>query len=307
MSVIVLVLLWIAGALAAPARADSGVWAVTVGAGVDVAPAGYAHPEWLADASWLRGRVGAPDVRVVALTPVDEFERGHVPGAVQIDWPDLEVTDTSDASLARWRGEVEGKLTRLGIAPGDTVVAYDGGTLFAARLWWVLRQLGHDDVRVLDGGFPAWVTAGGAIETAGSWIGYSPDDPYAGTADADLLAQVPEVAAVLGDPAVAIVDARSADEYAAGHVPGAVNLPQAELASRLGELPRDRALLLVCQAGARSLRAAQFLAQVGFTRVTNVRGGTGAWAAAGLALETAALPHEPAADGATQRRRTPAA
>lgn len=89
-----------------------------------------------------------------------------------------------------------------------------------------------------------------------------------------------------------LLDVREPAEYATGHVPGAVNLPQAELANRLGELPRDRALLVICQAGARSLRAAQFLAQVGFTRVTNVRDGTGAWAAAGLPLEM------PSGDGA---------
>jgi len=94
-----------------------------------------------------------------------------------------------------------------------------------------------------------------------------------------------------------VLDVREPREYAAGHVPGAVNLPQAELASRLGELPRDRALLLVCQAGARSLRAAQFLAQVGFTRVTNVRGGTGAWAAAGLPLSVPGSDRDAEGDG----------
>ena len=78
-----------------------------------------------------------------------------------------------------------------------------------------------------------------------------------------------------------LVDVREPEEYAHGHVPGAINIPQAELASRLAELPRDRPLLAICQGGVRSLRAAQFLQQVGFGRAVSVRGGTEAWLAAG--------------------------
>jgi rhodanese-related sulfurtransferase len=81
-----------------------------------------------------------------------------------------------------------------------------------------------------------------------------------------------------------VVDVREPDEYGTGHVPGARNLPQADLASRLDELPRDRPLLLVCQTGVRSMRAARFLAQAGYPRVASVRGGTAAWIAAGGAL-----------------------
>jgi glyoxylase-like metal-dependent hydrolase (beta-lactamase superfamily II)/rhodanese-related sulfurtransferase len=82
-----------------------------------------------------------------------------------------------------------------------------------------------------------------------------------------------------------LVDVRERSEYAAGHIPGALSLPQAELATRLDELPRDRPLLMICQAGARSLRAAQFLRQVGYSRVASLSGGTGGWAEAGLPLE----------------------
>ena len=56
----------------------------------------YVRPEWLADAGWLREHLANPRVRVVALTPADAYEAAHIPGAVQIDWPDLEVIDTSD-------------------------------------------------------------------------------------------------------------------------------------------------------------------------------------------------------------------
>jgi len=81
-----------------------------------------------------------------------------------------------------------------------------------------------------------------------------------------------------------VLDVREPEEYAQGHVPGAINLPQAELASRLEELPHDRTLLTMCRSGSRSLRAAQFLKQVGFNRVASVKGGTEAWRAVGKQL-----------------------
>ena len=86
-------------------------------------------------------------------------------------------------------------------------------------------------------------------------------------------------------PEALAVDVREPVEYARGHVPGALNLPQADLADRLEELPRDRPLLLICQGGYRSLRAAQFLKQMGFEQVGSVSGGTAAWSEAGKPLD----------------------
>jgi rhodanese-related sulfurtransferase len=76
-------------------------------------------------------------------------------------------------------------------------------------------------------------------------------------------------------------------------VPGAINIPQAEIASRLGELPRDRRVLVICQLGMRSLRSAQFLKQAGFTQVATVTGGTSAWIGAGRPLVTGEMPVKP--------------
>src|SRR5579864_551433 len=81
-----------------------------------------------------------------------------------------------------------------------------------------------------------------------------------------------------------LLDVREPEEYEQGHVPGAINLPQADLVSRLDELPHNCPLALICRSGARSLRAAQFLRQVGFEQVMNVQGGTEAWRAAGKPL-----------------------
>src|SRR5579884_942210 len=95
-------------------------------------------------------------------------------------------------------------------------------------------------------------------------------------------------------PGALVLDVREPEEYRHGHVPGAVNLPQGDLASRMDELPQDRPLLVICQGGYRSLRAARFLAQMGFQNVASVRGGTEAWQAAGNATDAdadAARPH----------------
>jgi glyoxylase-like metal-dependent hydrolase (beta-lactamase superfamily II)/rhodanese-related sulfurtransferase len=87
-----------------------------------------------------------------------------------------------------------------------------------------------------------------------------------------------------------LIDVREPEEYLMGHAAGAVNIPQADLATRLSELPTDRPLMILCQVGHRSVRAAQFLKQVGFTRVVNVVGGTSAWSRAGHPLVTGELP-----------------
>jgi glyoxylase-like metal-dependent hydrolase (beta-lactamase superfamily II)/rhodanese-related sulfurtransferase len=101
---------------------------------------------------------------------------------------------------------------------------------------------------------------------------------------------VPEVAIADGPRFIAehrplILDVREPNEYAAYHIPGAVSVPQCQLASRLEEIPRDRELLVVCQSGLRSTRATRFLRQQGYTRATNLRGGSGGWKDHGLPVE----------------------
>jgi thiosulfate/3-mercaptopyruvate sulfurtransferase len=119
----------------------------------------------------------------------------------------------------------------MGVAADTNVVAYDrSGGMYAARLWWMLRWIGHDAVTVLDGGLAAWIAAGGAVETGAAAeraaghlvIG----EPRVGQVDpAALRAQI-------GRPPRLIVDARAADRFrgenetldpVGGHIPGARN------------------------------------------------------------------------------------
>ena len=86
--------------------------------------------------------------------------------------------------------------------------------------------------------------------------------------------------------AVTLIDVREPEEFAHGHIPGAINIPQAEIATRFDEIPRDRPVAAICHAGYRSYRTAQFLVQQGIADVLSVRGGTEAWRESGYTLET---------------------
>lgn len=79
-----------------------------------------------------------------------------------------------------------------------------------------------------------------------------------------------------------VVDVREPDEYAAGHVPGAINVPLGQVGEWAQDRPKDEAMLVICQSGRRSLKASQELAARGFTRVTNVEGGFRAWKERGM-------------------------
>jgi rhodanese-related sulfurtransferase len=75
-----------------------------------------------------------------------------------------------------------------------------------------------------------------------------------------------------------VLDVREPWECKLAHLPGTVDIPMGEVPQRLGELPRDREIVVMCHGGVRSLRVAQFLAQNGFSRLANLTGGIHAWA-----------------------------
>ncbi len=166
------------------------------------------------------------------------YRAGHIPGASYLDLDD-DLSDMRDAP-ARGRHPLPtaeafaAAAGRAGIGAGVLVVAYDDAmTGGGARLWWLLRHFGHDNVAVLDGGFPAWhgpLEAGDPAITAATFTARERTDDSM-TAD--------EIHARLGDPRLAIVDARAPARFTgepsdepmanldpvAGHIPGAVNMP----------------------------------------------------------------------------------
>lgn len=87
---------------------------------------------------------------------------------------------------------------------------------------------------------------------------------------------ITELKTLLDTETINLIDVRETDEFAAGHVPVAINLPLSELVSRYTELDTDKPYHIICQMGGRSVQACAFLASEGYD-VTNVNGGTGAW------------------------------
>jgi thiosulfate/3-mercaptopyruvate sulfurtransferase len=161
------------------------------------------------------------------------YAAGHVPGAVYAHL---------DRDLAGPRTGTNGRhplpdaqalartLGTWGIGPGVQVVAYDQDAgMYASRLWWLLRWLGHDPVAVLDGGFAQWTREGRPVETG--VVTPAPAD-FRGEPRSGWTRSAAEVLAALDRPGTRLVDARAPDRFAgenetidkaAGHIPGAVN------------------------------------------------------------------------------------
>lgn len=190
------------------------------------------------------------------------YRQGHIPGAryLHLDH-DLAgpVTPQSGRHPLPDPETLAGKLAAVGVSTGTQVVAYDDAAgAFAARLWWLLRWLGHSQVAVLDGGWQRWLRESRLVSVE------IPANAARGNlrahADRSLWRDAGQVLAQTRAGAGRLFDARAPERFrgevepidpVAGHVPGAVNLPYAENVSENG-----------CFKSAEALRA-RFLSALG--------------------------------------------
>ncbi len=168
------------------------------------------------------------------------YDAGHIAGAVFANLDqDLSGAKYDDMGVFRGRhplpktDDLLMALRRFGIGNATQVVAYDAhGGMFAARLWWLLRSIGHANVAVLDGGLAAWTAAGHSLQTEpvpnpiGNIVAQT-----ALTSQVDVAAIVRNLNADAGQK-LQVVDARAADRFrgenetidpTGGHIPGAKN------------------------------------------------------------------------------------
>lgn len=216
----------------------------------------------LIDVPWLARHLDDPAVVIVDCRfDLAKPEAGraaygeaHVPGSVYLDL-DRDLSGPKQAHGGRHplpdRDAFCERLGRLGIDGTVTVAAYDtplNGVTPAARLWWMLRYLGHDRVYVLDGGWPAWVAA---REPVSREIPSRAVRRFVPHPRRELAVDIERVRRIAAEGGAHLVDSRAPERYrgevepldpVAGHVPGAVNLPWTEILDAQGRL-RPRAAL----------------------------------------------------------------
>ena len=193
----------------------------------------------LVTADWLSENISDPNVRVFEVS-VDPglYERGHIPGALNLNWH-TDLVDTVRRDLVS-RENFEALLQKAGVDADDTIVLYgDNNNWFAAWGAWVFDIYGLSDVKLLDGGRKLWEARGLPLDTA--LPEYAATD-FALSGDArPLRARLVDVLAVVeGQTKASLVDIRGPKEYngeifapegvqelsiRAGHIPGAVNVP----------------------------------------------------------------------------------
>ncbi|MDH5180931.1 MAG: sulfurtransferase [Gammaproteobacteria bacterium] len=196
------------------------------------------------DSNTLAGHLNRPDWRVIDCrfdlfkpsAGLAAYQAGHIPGALYANLnQDLSgpVTPTSGRHPLPDVEVFVQKLGEWGITPTTQVVVYDGQTgALAARLWWMLRWVGHRHVAVLDGGLQDWQSQTRPLETASCTY---PATVYPAHIDDACRLSVDEVENGLANSGIVLIDARDPGRFAgtadepldkmAGHIPGSVNLP----------------------------------------------------------------------------------
>jgi thiosulfate/3-mercaptopyruvate sulfurtransferase len=213
----------------------------------------YSKPDALVSTEWLAQHLSAPDVRVVDATYFlpgsdrdarAEYNERHIPGAVFFDIEEISDTSSSLPHMLPAPEKFTSRVRKLGLGDGVRIVVYDThGLMSAARVWWMFRVFGHRDVAVLDGGLPKWIAEGRPLEDL-------PPMPrerqFTARLNSFLVREADQMKDNLTSGRDQIVDARASGRFTgaeadfwpgrrAGHIPGSLNLPFADMLN-----PADR-------------------------------------------------------------------
>jgi len=214
---------------------------------------GFAHPEYLVSTDWLAQHLRDPDL--VILDPTThlipnpdttfdvvparkEFEEGHIPGAQFVDLR-IDFSDTSQQLrfMRQAPEDFAAAIGRFGVGEHTKVIVYSSTNIqWASRVWWLLREFGHDNAAVLDGGFAKWKREGRPVETGPS----TPRPPHVFKVRQvrNLMADASEVLGAVGDTAICTLNALRPEQHAGsggntygrpGRIKGSVNLPAGDL------------------------------------------------------------------------------
>lgn len=262
--------------------------------------------------AWLAAHLDAPDVRVVDASwhlpgaqrdARAEYLAGHIPGAVFFDIDEISDTTSPLPHMAPPPEKFASRVKRLGLGDGARIVIYDSTGIFSApRAWWLFRLMGHEDVRVLDGGLPKWTAEGRPLEDMPP---VARERHFTVRHHPGLVRSLAQVEAKLAAGDVTVLDARPAGRFEgsapeprpglpSGHMPGARNLPwnsilapdgtllepeQLAAAYRAAGVDLSRRIVTSCGSGVSACVLALGLARLGLWDVPVYDGSWAEWAA----------------------------
>ena len=266
------------------------------------------------DVNWLKSNL--TQVLVIDANAPDMYAKGHIPGAINIAWPMLSNMAPKQGE-AGWgvvlgKDELGAKIASFGIDGSKTIVVYNDpkGLGEEGRVLWMLKLAGIKDVRILNGGIPAWKKSGGEISSEASKL--APSDFKIASYDDSRLATTDYVKANLGK--VKLIDTRSPEEFNGstnhgenfkgekvyGRLPGAIALPYSDLYRPDGKiksnaeltamfeklgLKKDDEIVTYCTVGIRSGFTAEIMRMVGYNKVRNYNASFSEWVGLGNSYE----------------------
>ncbi|HEX3432217.1 MAG TPA: 3-mercaptopyruvate sulfurtransferase [Rhizomicrobium sp.] len=217
----------------------------------------------LVSTEWLADHLDAPDVRIADASwylpqagrdAKAEYRAAHIPGAVFFDIDELSDDTNTLPHMLPPAPKFASHMRRLGLGDGNFIVVYDSAGIYSApRGWWMLRAMGHEEVAVLDGGFPKWKREGRPIE---DMIPQPHPRHFTPRPNNALVRSFDQVMENLASRREQILDQRSASRFAGneaeprpgvrpGHIPGSFNVPYSDLSNDRGMLKSREELVKI--------------------------------------------------------------
>ncbi|MBY6120784.1 3-mercaptopyruvate sulfurtransferase [Mameliella alba] len=223
-------------------------------------------PKTLVSTEWLAKHLNDPDLRILDASwylpdmgrdARAEYDAGHIPGARFFDIDEISDARSDLPHMAPPPEKFMSRMRAMGVGDGHQVVVYDGAGIFsAARVWWLFKLMGKDDIAVLDGGFAKWQAEGREIEDMDPIVR---DRHMTVRRQNHLVRDVTQVSAAAKLKNTEVIDARSPSRFAgeepepreglrAGHIPGSKNVHYRSLLTEDGTLKDADALRAVFEA-----------------------------------------------------------